>query len=519
MRTPMARHLLTAVVVLTLGCAGGEEGPDGTDEGFETVLDTAGDDSLDVPETAPADVGVGVCPVLQDCALDCPTYLFCDENCLGLVSPVCLQCVFTAFAQCGLQACDAPGVIIEGIQECAASPNPLMCAGALPEGTSELLLCLAEQRYRGHCNEEFQACGLLPADGPCVGCLADHRTCSPGSPTCGGCLPGFREEGGECLPQLGCDGVDCGFGGSCEPGGEGVTCRCGPGHAVESGMACGPVVEHNAFTEVVAPGSKKTFWQGSDHYEANSAPCHEVTVARGVALQRREVTVGDYDRCVRAGVCPALPGCHEGRLHDPLDPRLADHPVVCAPVPHARSYCAWIGGRLPSESEWELAAFGPAQCPTDSLYPWGGEAATVHHANYWDAGNPFHWPDPPFTSSGGPTSPVGFYDGTLRAREQGGWIGGPETFQTVNNASPTGHFDMAGNVAEWVADCYHDSYQGNPPLDGAAWGDGTDGPCERQVKKGEAWEDGATGIVTYFRGPKSPTHMASYMGFRCARDL
>ncbi|NOZ01816.1 MAG: SUMF1/EgtB/PvdO family nonheme iron enzyme, partial [Deltaproteobacteria bacterium] len=100
-----------------------------------------------------------------------------------------------------------------------------------------------------------------------------------------------------------------------------------------------------------------------------------------------------------------------------------------------------------------------------------------------------------------------------------GWIGGPETFQTVSNASPYGLYDMAGNVAEWVADCYHDGYQGGAPLDGSAWIDAPGGPCDRQVKKGESWDHGATGIVTFFRGPKDPYHMASYMGFRCALDL
>ena len=62
------------------------------------------------------------------------------------------------------------------------------------------------------------------------------------------------------------------------------------------------------------------------------------------------VTVGDYSRCVEAGACTAAaksPWC---------DVRSPELPVTCTNFPQAEAFCAWAGGRLPTDAEWEYVA-------------------------------------------------------------------------------------------------------------------------------------------------------------------
>jgi eukaryotic-like serine/threonine-protein kinase len=120
---------------------------------------------------------------------------------------------------------------------------------------------------------------------------------------------------------------------------------------------------------VSIPGG--TFQMGSLNGGANEKPVHEVHV-RAFQLDKTEVTVAAYEVCVRAGACtPAMPHidaswqdvtqCNSG---DP-DPR--DDPINCVNWTQATVYCAWAGGRLPTEEEWEYAARGTE----GRAFPWG----------------------------------------------------------------------------------------------------------------------------------------------------
>jgi formylglycine-generating enzyme required for sulfatase activity len=113
-----------------------------------------------------------------------------------------------------------------------------------------------------------------------------------------------------------------------------------------------------------------------------------------------------------------------------VDDGYADHPVVTVSWYGARAYAEWVGGRLPTEAEWEKAARGTG----GQRYPWGNESPTDDLCN--------------FGRNVGDTTPVGTY--------------------SPQGDSPYGCADMAGNVWEWVHDWYDEDYyvvspDSNPP--------------------------------------------------------
>ncbi|MBX3357140.1 MAG: formylglycine-generating enzyme family protein [Phycisphaeraceae bacterium] len=104
-----------------------------------------------------------------------------------------------------------------------------------------------------------------------------------------------------------------------------------------------------------------------------------------------------------------------------------DHPVVQVSYEDALAYCAWAGGRLPTEAEWEFAARGGLK---DAVNPWGNEPIGPTRANTWQGSFP-----------------------RVNSHEDGFVRTAP-----VASYPPNGYglYDMAGNVWEWTSDLFRD---------------------------------------------------------------
>jgi len=176
-------------------------------------------------------------------------------------------------------------------------------------------------------------------------------------------------------------------------------------------------------------------------------------------ILRTEVTVAEYRKCVDAGVCETQGLEHE---HDDAceAPRSSmrctwraepggtdDHPLNCVDWFQAQRYCAWAGGRLPIDDEWEKATRG-----RDGLgYPWGEHAepqALGSLANGYDiqALRAIFQNDALATKLRQAPSVVDYVDGFLEVAPTGSFPRG---------ASPYGLLDAIGNVQEWTWERRH----------------------------------------------------------------
>ncbi len=238
----------------------------------------------------------------------------------------------------------------------------------------------------------------------------------------------------------------------------------------------------------VAPGH---FWMGcerkhDDMCEPDERPARLVELD-GFAIDRTEVTWAAWRECVAAGKCrePSLDRCWVWTGIDrgfvvgapiPASMLADDHPVMCVSWREALEFCHATGKRLPTEAEWERAARGLDR----RIFPWGDESPDCSRANA-DGCSDF-------------TLPVG-------SRPAG--------------ASPDGALDMAGNVAEWVIDWWHEQtyrhYHFGPR--------NPHGPNQGEVRviRGGSFYGGTLDQRSSYRYGLEPGARTSIVGFRCAR--
>lgn len=170
------------------------------------------------------------------------------------------------------------------------------------------------------------------------------------------------------------------------------------------------------------------------------------TVSVGAfAIDRTEVTVAAYEKCVAAGACTTstfLRHSDNNEYCNYGNGARSDHPMNCVNWSGADAFCRWAKKRLPSEKEWEKAARG-----TDGRkYAWGNDAVDCRRAVLDDGRT---------TGAAGSET-----DGCGRDST---WPVGSKP----EGASPYGAVDMIGNVWEWVADGY--ARDNDHSLRGGAW--------------------------------------------------
>lgn len=226
---------------------------------------------------------------------------------------------------------------------------------------------------------------------------------------------------------------------------------------------------------VLLPSGEFRMGDQSGRGDDNEKPVHIVHIDYTFALSRHEVTFADYDLFAQETKRPLPDDNGWGR---------GNQPVINVTWEDANAYAEWLSDRtghpyrLPTEAEWEYAARGG----TMTTYWWGNDlaenmATCSGCGSQWDGKKP---------------APVGSFP-----------------------ANPWGLHDMTGNIDEWVADCYADSYN-LVPIDGSAF---KERACKNRVMRGGSWFeiDRLIRPASRYRHPADAKRNS--WGFRVALDM
>ena len=227
----------------------------------------------------------------------------------------------------------------------------------------------------------------------------------------------------------------------------------------------------------------------------------------------------------------------------------AYHPMVGVMWSGCATFCNWLslhnglqpcynlttwncdstknGYRLPTEAEWEWAGRGGHINP---YYNYAcGDSIDQNRANLPTSGDPYESGTYP------QTTPVGFYDGTIKQKADFNWPATNATYQTLDGANGFGLYDMQGNAWEMLNDWYGQNYYSVSPYNNPK-GPATgfimpDGKPYRGMRGGNWYNglmingksDGHSRISnrnpTYYRGPQDPNHPWYHVGFRVMRSF
>ncbi len=224
-----------------------------------------------------------------------------------------------------------------------------------------------------------------------------------------------------------------------------------------------------------------TFTMGSPDGEGNSDehPQHQVTVS-DFYIGKYEVTNAQYAEFLNAKGNQTEDGytwvdinesdCQIEQVNGVFKAKAGkeNYPVIEVTWYGARAYAKWVGGRLPTEAEWEYASRGGNQSKD---YKYSGSNNIDDVAVYNMSG----------------TQAVG-----------------------TKQANELSIYDMSGNVWEWCNDDWYGSYI-NAPTDSSSWGDGAG---SYRVIRGASWISSASDCRVAYRGNNSPYVSNGVNGFR-----
>jgi sulfatase modifying factor 1 len=176
------------------------------------------------------------------------------------------------------------------------------------------------------------------------------------------------------------------------------------------------------------------------------------------------------------------------------------------------------GYRLATEAEWEYAARGGR---AGNRFPWGdtinqtqANFYTILYSYDYDVSSVESQPHPLWNDGKYPhTSPVGFFDGSLKYKTQYNWPGSATSYQTASGANGYGLYDMAGNVEEWCHD-WNGNYSSGSQTNQTGPGTGT-----YRILRGGYGEGYAAYCRVSYRTCNYPSSRYNSYGFRVVLGL
>jgi formylglycine-generating enzyme required for sulfatase activity len=235
--------------------------------------------------------------------------------------------------------------------------------------------------------------------------------------------------------------------------------------------------------------------ESEDGHQASESPPRLVTFTKPFAIGQYEITIGDWDACVKDGDC-------KHRIKDEGWGRDKRPAINVSWEDITKQYLPWLekktgrAYRLPTEAEWEYAARALADGDAATSFSFGNRAEEIcSYANGADA----------------------------TAKEQSGGGSGADCRDGYATTAPIGSFkpnkfgvyDMHGNVWEWVEDCWSESYA-EAAADGSAR---VTSDCGSRVVRGGSWNSDVPKLRSAARGWNQPSGRNRSIGFRVVREL